>query len=209
MGLARVAAMVVCADLLTAGTAAAQATSPAPDPWSFYASASLYFIEGEDNYVQPTIAADRGWLHLEARYNYEDRDSGSAWVGYNLGAGDELVLEFTPMLGFVFGNTTGIAPGFKGSLSWRSLTLSSETQYVFDADDSESSFLYTWAELTLAPNEAWRAGLVVQRTKVYETEFDIQRGVLVGMTRGQLDLTVHVFNPDESPTVVLAVGANF
>lgn len=209
MGLARLAALVVFAATLTAGTAAAQATPPASDPWSLYASAYLYFIEGEEDYVQPTIAADRGRLHLEARYNYEDLDTGSAWVGYNLAAGDELVLEFTPMLGVVFGNTTGIAPGFKGSLSWRSLTLSSETQYVFDADDSGSSFLYTWSELTVTPNDGWRAGLVVQRTKVYETEFDIQRGLLVGLTRGQLDLTLQVFNPDESPAVVLAVGAGF
>jgi hypothetical protein len=205
----RIAALVLCAVLLPTGIAAAQPESPASDPWSYYASAYLYFIEDEDDYAQPTIAADRDWLHLEARYNYEDRDTGSAWVGYNLSAGDELLLEFTPMLGVVFGNTSGIAPGFKGSLNWRNLALSSETQYVLDADDPDSSFLYTWSELTFAPNDAWRAGLVVQRTKVYETEFDIQRGLLVGFAHGRLDLTAYVFNPDESPTVVLAVGASF
>ena len=32
--------------------------------------------------------------------------------------GEKLAWEFTPMLGGVFGVTTGIAPGYKGSLSW-------------------------------------------------------------------------------------------
>ena len=174
-----------------------------------YASAYLYFIEDEEDYLQPTVSADRGWLHLEARYNYEDRDTGSAWMGYNLTVGEELVLEVTPMLGVVFGNTTGVAPGFKASLSWWRLTLNNETEYVIDADDSEDSFLYTWAELTFAPADGWRAGLVVQRTKAYETELDIQRGLLLGASYKNFDVTAHVFNPDESPTVVIAVGASF
>ena len=55
------------------------------------------------------------------------------------------------MLGGVFGNTTGIAPGYKGSLSWWKLELYSEGEYVFDTGDSSESFFYNWSELTLAP----------------------------------------------------------
>ena len=40
-------------------------------PWSFSASAYTYFVPDSRNYVQPTVTADRRWLHLEARYNYE------------------------------------------------------------------------------------------------------------------------------------------
>ena len=36
------------------------------------------------------------------------------------------------MLGGVFGETTGVAPGYKGSLSWWKLELYSEGEYVFD-----------------------------------------------------------------------------
>jgi hypothetical protein len=203
------AARLACALLFAIGRATAQ-TMPLPaEPWTYRASASLYFIEDEEDYVQPTVAADRGNLHLEARFNYEDRDSGSAWAGYNLAVGDELVLEVTPMLGVVFGDTRGIAPGYEASLSWRSLEFYSESEYVFDAGDSRDSFLYTWTELTLAPADWWRVGLVAQRTKVYETDFDIQRGFLVGFSREHLDVTAYVFNPDESPAFVLAVGASF
>ena len=76
--------------------------------------------------MQPTFTADRDWLHLEARYNYEALDTGSAWVGYNFSGGETVTWELTPMLGAVFGATDGIAPGYKGSLGWKKLELYSE-----------------------------------------------------------------------------------
>jgi hypothetical protein len=131
-------------------------------------------------------------------------------VGYNLAGGGKLSWEFTPMLGGVFGDTTGIAPGYEGSLSWWKLELYSEGEYVFDTGDSSESFFYSWTELTLAPVDWFRFGLVAQRTQVYETDRDIQRGLLVGFSYKALDLTTYVFNPDDSdPTVVVAVALSF
>ena len=119
--------------------------------WSFSASAYTYFVPDDREYVQPTFTADRNWLHLEARYNYEALDTGSAWVGYNFSGGETLAWEFTPIIGGVFGDTTGIAPGYKGSLSWLKLELYSEGEYVFDTGSTSDSFFYNWSELTLAP----------------------------------------------------------
>jgi hypothetical protein len=178
--------------------------------WAFSASAYTYLVPESREYVQPTITADRDWLHLEARYNYESLETGSAWVGYNFNGGDKLAWEFTPMLGGVFGNTTGVAPGYKGSLSWRKLELYSEGEYVIDTGDSSGSFFYNWSELTLAPVDWFRFGLVTQRTRAYQSERDVQRGLLAGFSRKKLDLTAYVFNPDKSrPTVVVAVGFHF
>jgi hypothetical protein len=189
---------------------AAEAIEPDDGGWSFSATAYAYIVPESREYVQPTFSADRGWLHLEARYNYEDIETGSAWVGYNFSGGKKLAWELTPMLGGVFGNTTGIAPGYKGSLSWWKLELYSEGEYVFDTGDSSGSFFYNWSELTLAPVDWFRFGVVTQRTRLYESDREIQRGLLLGFTYKRVDLTAYVFNPDESkPTVVLAVGINF
>ena len=178
--------------------------------WSFSISAYTYFVPDDRNYVQPTFTADRGWLHLEARYNYESLDTGSAWLGYNFSGGEKLAWEFTPMIGGVFGDTTGIAPGYKGSLGWRKLELYSEGEYVFDTSNSSDSFFYNWSELTLSPVDWFRFGLVTQRTRLYETDRDIQRGVLVGFSYKLADLSAIVFNPDENePTIAIAVGLNF
>lgn len=180
------------------------------DTWSFSASVYTYILPDESDYAQPTVTADRGWLHLEARYNYEDLETGSVWVGCNFSGGDKLAWEITPMLGGVFGNTDGLAPGYKGSLSWWKLELYSEGEYVFDTGDSSESFCYNWSELTLAPVDWFRFGLVTQRTRVYENDREIQRGLLAGLSFKRLEVTAYVFNPDDSqPTVVVGVALNF
>ena len=186
-------------------------TTVAPEnAWSFSALAYAFFVPDSPEYVQPTFTADRGGLHLEARYNYENLDTGSAWIGYNFSMGNKVSLEFTPMLGGVFGDTDGIAPGYKGTLSWRNLELYSEAEYVFNTRDSSENFFYTWSELTLSPVDWFRFGLVVQRTKAYETDFEIQRGFLIGFSYKRVDFTTYVFNPDMSrPTVVVGIGVNF
>jgi hypothetical protein len=214
----RVGIFAAVAVLLAGGTARAQATIGAPAaappaasrPWSFYASASTYILPDDPDYVQPAFTADRGWLHLEGRFNYEDRDTGSAWFGYNFSVGETVTLEITPMIGAVFGTTDGIAPGYKGTLGWGMLQLYSETEFVIDAGDSADSFLYTWAEFEVAPVDWLRFGLVAQRTKVYQTEFDIQRGFFAGVSYKRADLTTYVFNPDaDRPTVVVTVAVGF
>src|SRR5215831_7984200 len=86
-------------------------------PWSFSASAYTYVIKDSRDYVVPIVSADKDWLHLEARYNYEASDTASVWVGYNLSFGEKVTLELTPMLGGVFGHTSGVAPGYEATLS--------------------------------------------------------------------------------------------
>ena len=186
-----------------------QAAASNAKAWSFAASAYTFVVPDDSNYVQPIFAADRDWLHLEARYNYEDQETGSLWIGYNFSGGETVEWELTPILGGVFGNTAGIAPGYEGSLSWRALEFYSEGEYVITGDESER-FFYNWSELALAPVEYFRFGLVTQRTRAYETDRDIQRGLMAGFSYKHVDLTGYVFNPDESrPTVVVAFGVSF
>ena len=203
----RILSALVLGLVLSSGDALAQTTT---DAWSFSAAAYTYIVPEADNYVQPTVTADRGWLHLEGRYNYEALETGSAWVGYNFGGGETVAWEITPMIGGIFGDTSGVAPGYKGSLSWWKLELYSEGEHVFDSDDSSDSFFYNWSELSLAPVDWFRFGLVTQRTRAYDTDRDIQRGLLLGITYKQLDVSTYLFNPDdEDPTLVIAVGLSF
>lgn len=196
---------------MAGGTAAAQTptASPGQDGWSLDVSANTYIVSDSENYLQPAVAADHDWLHLEARFNYEDRDTGSIWLGYNFSFGEEVALEITPMVGAVIGNTAGVAPGYKASLRWRMVDLYSETEYVVDADESTDSFLYTWSEFALAPTDWARFGLAVQRTKVYQTAFEVQRGFFAGFSYQRVEMAAYVFDPDASPTVVIAISVGF
>jgi len=223
----RLLALIAIAVVFARDNALAGATTTAPDSkatstppalskevdekaWSLSASASTYIVPDFQEYVQPTLTADRGWLHLETRYNYENLETGSVWLGYNFGGGEKLEWEITPMLGGVFGNTTGIAPGYKFSLAYWKFELSSEGEFVFDVGTSEGSFFYTWSELSISPVDWFRFGLVGQRTRAYQTDVDIQRGLLVGFSYKKMDLTTYVFNLDrDKPTWVFSVAVSF
>src|SRR5690242_11309614 len=108
--------------MFLAGHVRAQGTGPVVPPqaeedadsnaWSFAVAGYGYIIPDDQGYFSPTFRADRKWAHVEARYNYEDRQTGSLWLGYNFSFGEKVVLEATPMVGGVFGNTTGVAPGY-------------------------------------------------------------------------------------------------
>ena len=198
----------------TKNTATSTAPAPAADAdakaWSFDASAYTYFVPDSHDIVSPVVMADRGWLHLEARYNYENFRTGSIWLGYNFSLGEKLVLDFTPMIGGVMGDTFGVAPGFRFSLSYWKLELTSESEYVFDTGDSAESFFYNWSELAVSPVDWFRAGVVVQRTRLYGEDRDVQRGFLAGFSYKKMNATAYVFNPDASkPTFVLALGVSF
>ena len=190
----------------------APALSASAQDWSFAFSGFVFDPPDESSYFSPIFYADRGALHLEGRFNYEDRDAASVFVGRNFETGEEVTFTAVPMFGLVFGSTTGVAPGAEIEIGWRRLALYSETEYVFDLDaneESHDSFLYTWSEATISLTEWLRAGLVVQRTRTYESGLDVQRGLLVELSRGSLSFGFHWFNPDRSEDQVFAYAIGY
>ena len=163
-----------------------------------------------NDFVSPVVKADRGALHLEARYNYEGFRTASIWFGYNVNVGKEVALDLTLMAGVVMGDTAGIAPGWRFALRYWKLELASESEYIFDSRNSADNFFYNWSELSVSPVDWLRAGLVVQRTRLYGENRDVQRGVLVGFSWRKAYATAYLFNPDlDKPTFVLALGVGF
>lgn len=177
--------------------------------WEFTAAVSVSIVPDAHEYAQPTFTADLGSLHLEARYNYEALETASLWAGWTFSGGESLTWEVTPMLGAVFGETDGVAPGYEATLTWGMLSLYSEGEYLFDANDSSDSFFYNWSELTLSPVEWLRFGIAAQRTRVYDSDRDIQRGPLVGLTFGAVDISAYVLDPDDQPIWVFSVEIGF
>jgi hypothetical protein len=211
--------MVFAAVVLLAGPIFCQGTSssapgnpPATvkNPWAFNLTTDGYIIPSETSYADPVFSADRTWLHLEARYNDENLRTGSVWIGYNFSAGKKLELDVTPMIGGVFGRTTGIAPGCEASLSYKKVQLSVTNEYVFDTAHKSGSFYNTWPELTYSPLSWFRVGLMAERTRAFQSSLDVQRGFLVGVSHKKWESTIYVFNTGfTDPTVVLELGLDF
>ena len=177
---------------------------------SFSASIYYYAVPNQDNYLQPTVRADRDRLHAEVRYNYEGIHTLSLWGGYTFTRDNRIALSFTPMLGLIVGDMSGVAPGGELSLGWKILELYSEGEYVYDTDERSNSFFYSWSELTASLPMEWRVGGVLQRTQTYETPREFQGGVLVGTTLGAVEVTAHVFDLDlDDKTWVLSAALDF
>jgi len=175
-------------------------------------SASMYFyaVPDDDNYLQPTVRADSDRLHLEARYNYEGKETVSLWGGYMFRREANIEMAFTPMLGLIAGKTSGVAPGGELWMGWKSFEFYSEGEYVYDTDDSEDSFFYSWSELTIGMPMQWRIGGALQRTQTHDQPREFQGGVLVGTTLARVQVTAHVFDLDlADKTWVLSAAIEF
>ena len=200
---------VVAAALAVALTTPA-AGADRPHTWSRSVVGTFYLYPNDDNFLQPTVLADRGRLHLEARYNYEDRHSVSAFGGANFEFGDEVAVTVTPMIGAVVGRTDGIVPAAELRLAWRKFEAYAEAEYVLGVGADASDYFYMWTEASLQAADWLRGGFVSQRTRVYLSEREVEPGILAGTRFGMVDATAYVFRlgSDESFTL-LSIGVEF
>lgn len=177
--------------------------------WDFNSSLYTYFIP-DDFFLLPILTADKSELHLEARYNYEDRNTFSGWIGYNFQTGEELEFTAAPMIGAVLGNINGVAPGLELDLLYSSFELYSESEYLFNIEDGSGNYFYVWTELTYSPIDWLWVGIVGQRTRAYQTELDVQRGVLAGASYSIFELAGYLFNiGNDDAYFMLSIAALF
>lgn len=189
------------------GTAA-----PAPEtkPWTFALTAYPTAVRGGDDYTSAVATADRGALHLEARYNYESIGARSAFLGWNLTGGEGVAWELTPLLGGAWGTTQAFIPGVEASVAWGPLDFYVEAEYVRDSRDSTASYTYAWSELGVRPVEWLRAGIAGQRTRNYGADREFQRGPFVQATWQRVTIGGYWFNPGSDEQVFVGmIGVTF
>jgi len=218
--LATIAGFAVCQSLgATENSAALQDdTERSKIEWEFSLSTFTYLAQHERDYANPNFSADYGRLHLEARYNYEALKTGSVWIGCNFPRftiGKDLEINATPMLGGVFGDITGVAPGYSIEASYKIIKASTQGEYFFDAGNNSGDFFYSWSEFSasLPKADCVRAGLVVERTQASGNS-EVRRGPLVGFKHKckdkDVDLTVYWLAPgSREATFVFAVTVEF
>ena len=163
--------------------------------WSFSASGYYYFIPDDNNSFTFIGSADHKALHLEARYNYEDQKTGSLFAGWRFDTGNEFKFGAIPMMGIAFGNTNGFLPALELDAAYKFFSFYSESEYLIDFAGKENNFFYTWSELAVSPFNFLRTGISAQRTRLYQTDHDVQRGLFAEYSFRKLSAGVHYFNP--------------
>jgi hypothetical protein len=205
----------IAAATLTAAGAAEEgsgrrASPPAKPSWEFAITAYPTQVRGGENYTSAIAVADRGSLHLEARYNYESIGARSAFVGWTFSGGEAVTWEATPLLGAAWGTTQAFVPGLEASVAWKSLDFYVELENVRDHHDQHGNYLYAWSELGFRPMEPLRIGVVAQRTRAYGGERDIQRGPFAQVSWRRITIGAFWFNPGSKDQVFVAsIGAAF
>ena len=173
----------------------AESDSATTKEWSFSAWAEMFIIPHEDDIFNPTFYARHKTLHLEARYNYEDKNTASLWAGYRFKFGKQVKFVLVPMAAIVFGNTNGVAPGLEMEIMYKKFDFYSESEHVFDFSSRENNFFYMYSELAIRPIHALRTGIMTQRTKLFESDRELQRGIFTEYYFGRFRAGVFYFNP--------------
>ncbi|MCU0395898.1 MAG: hypothetical protein MUF29_08310 [Chitinophagaceae bacterium] len=178
--------------------------------WNVEVSLLAYFVP-EDAYLLPIVKANKGKLHLESRYNYEDFNTFSFFTGYNISGGRKLQYTITPMLGFAVGNSDGIAPGLEVDMSLGKFSFYTENEYLFELNDKANSYFYSWSELSFAPKDWCWLGISWQRLRPYQTERTLEKGFTLGFAFRNVELQGYYFNPgaDEGQFGVLGLTVSF
>jgi hypothetical protein len=205
------AARIGVATCAACAVASAWADGPAPDVqpgWEFALTAYPTVAQGADNnYTSVIGTADRGALHLEARYSYEAVGARSAFVGWNFSGGDALTWEVTPLLGGVWGPLQAFVPGVELSLGYGRFDFYLEGEYV---DDGDAPYTYAWSELGFAAQDWLRIGLAAQRTRIFGEEREIQRGPFAQASWDRFTVGGYWFNPGADDQILVgSIGVTF
>ncbi len=207
------AATVLLCAVTCAAEDGAYTTGPAQSAQerTYSATVSYYSFRDQKDFFVFVASAEQADLHIEARYNYEAIDSGSLFAGWKFSGGKKLTWELTPLLGAVFGQKEGIAPGFEAAAGYGIADFYIEAEYVRDLETREDSFFYAWSELGFSPFDWTRLGFVGQRSTVYQSTRDIDRGLFAQLIYRSVTLSAYIFNPDDSDTrfMVFSIGAKF
>ena len=191
-------------------TSGRRASAPTKPTWEFAVTAYPTDVRGGENYTSAIAVADRGPLHLEARYGYETMDSRSAFVGWTFSGGEGLTWEITPLLGGAWGPIRAFVPGFEASVAWKKFDFYIEGEYVRDKNEKTDRYFYAWSELGFRPVEWLRVGVVGQRTRVYGGDREFQRGPFAQVTWGPATLGGFWFNPGSNEQVFVgSLGVAF
>lgn len=177
--------------------------------WNHYFESDFYFYS-DDFYVLPMYRADRNHLHLEARYNYEDFQTFSAWGGYNFFGGDKLEYFITPMTGLAFGNTSGFLFGGEMTFTLGGFELYNESEYLAGFDSKQDNFFYAWTDFTWSPTDWLSFGYSSQITKPILTDYEFSNGFVLGGTYKNFGLSGYLYDVwTDEPFVMFALSFSF
>jgi len=147
--------------------------------------------------------------YAEARYNYEELETFSFYVGKAFTSKntrpldtlefkkptDKVSYSVTPLLGGVAGKYKGVSGGINAVVEYRHVFFSTQSQYTIAYYES-GDFFFAWSELGYQPWNWLFVGVTTQHTYLYQSDrLIVEPGGVIGFTMGRWNFPLYVFNP--------------
>src|SRR5687767_13080688 len=149
----------------------------------------------------------KNW-YAEARYNYEDMETFSLFLGKAFEWGNNLSGTCTPLLGGSLGRFKGISTGLNIDLEYDKFFFSTQSQYSFATDRVSTDFMYYWSEVGYQGLSWLYAGWSMQQTYDPFSGSLLEHGALIGFTFNRFTVPVYTFAPFKKDRYFI-VGLNF
>jgi hypothetical protein len=156
-----------------------------------------YYVQPKSiGFIVPKVSYQgAGNWHAEARYNYEEIQTGSVHIGKKFSFKTLPDLEVTPLAGVCFGRLTGGSIGSSIKFSLGRFDFFSEPQYVYSITDSSSSYFYSWSELLFNCSSSFYGGVAFQQTKTISELPFYEPGLVAGCSIRNFDIPLYFFSP--------------
>ena len=148
----------------------------------------------------------KNW-YAELRYNYEDNQTISFFLGKTFKAGKSFEYSLTPLIGFSAGSFTGISFGTNADAEWKNWYISSQTQYSKATKDDVADFFFSWSEIGYNISKYFFTGLAMQYTKQKGLN-EFEPGFVAGLQLKDFSFPVYVFSPFRTGCYFV-VGVNY
>ncbi len=168
-----------------------------------------YFGSYQQYIYMPVVhfQSKRNW-YTEARYNYEDLQTVSLYVGKTFTGTNRLSYTLTPLLGGAVGRFNGISTGVNFDMEFDKFYFSSQSQYSISTNHINPSFLYNWSELCYQSFSWMYTGLAVQQTHSQPAGSLLEPGLLVGFSFKNYTIPIYTFDPMKKERYFV-VGINY
>lgn len=155
-----------------------------------------YYMQPKSlGFVVPKVSYQgKGGWYTEARYNYEEIQTGSIHFGKKFSLSKSSNFQVTPMAGLCMGTLNAASIGSFVEVSANRFSFYSEPQYVYSFKDSSSSYFYSWSEALYNFSSSIYGGVAFQQTKAIAQAHLFEPGIVAGCTIKNFDIPLYCFS---------------
>jgi len=148
--------------------------------------------------------------YVEARYNYEELNAFSFYLGRTFTGKNKLTYSVTPILGGVVGKFRGGSAGVNVVAEYGKIFFSTQSQYTVSFHEASDDFLFAWSDLVYQPWKWFYVGLSTQQTLLtHDKSFVGESGIALGFVKGKWTFPLYCFSPlGDGKYLVLGINYN-